>query len=60
MCVLEVLSEWFFDDHNIINKINRGTILVDKALNVIPHKEDLKNMYACSILNDGILIAIRP
>lgn len=34
------------NDYNIVNKINRGTMLVNKTLNVIPHKPDFNN-YVC-------------
>lgn len=43
VCVLKAHSESFFNDYNIVKKINKGTIMDNKALNVIPHKPDFDN-----------------
>ena len=34
------------NDYNTVNKMNRGTILLKKARNVIPRKQDF-NDYVC-------------
>lgn len=60
VCVLKVLSERFSNDYNIIKKINRSTILHNKALNVFPYKQDFDNYVYSQNIQKGTLIAIRP